>query len=91
MADRPKNVRRVQSGVRIDAGLLKVLKGLAVSKGMALNELMEGILLHALEGKLPFGDETLTEIEELKRIYRVELTAADSHRLVDLESPGEKR
>ena len=89
MQDSSRTVRRVQSGVRIDSGILKVLKGLAVSKEMALNELIEGILLHAFEGKPPFSKTTLSKIEELKRIYDVDLTSADSHRLVDTSQSGD--
>lgn len=62
-------VERVQTGVRIEKRLLKVLKGLAELKDMTLGDLLEGIVLHAFEGKAPFSAETLKDIEKLRVIY----------------------
>ena len=76
-------VRRVQTGVRMEAALLKVLKGLAAYKNMGLGDLLEGICLHALEGKTPFSSDTLEQIARLKHVYGLTLSAADSHRLVE--------
>lgn len=78
---RPTEVVRVQTGVRIESRLLKVLKALAEYKGMTLGDLLEGIVLHALEGKTPFARQTLRKIEELKGIYDLDLGARASHRL----------
>jgi hypothetical protein len=74
-------VERVQTGVRIEKRLLKVLKGLAELKDLTLGDLLEGIVLHAFEGKAPFSPETLKEIEQLKKIYALNLKASDSHQL----------
>src|SRR5437588_11398372 len=74
-------VERVQTGVRIEKRILKVLKGLAELKDITLGDLLEGIVLHAFEGKTPFSSNSLKEIEELKRIYGLKLKAGDSHRL----------
>jgi hypothetical protein len=76
-------VNRVQTGVRIEASLLKVLKGLAEYKNLGLGDLLEGICLHAFEGKLPFSQATLQQIGRLKQVYRLSLTAADSHQLAE--------
>jgi len=73
-------LERVQTGVRLEKRLLKVLKALAEHRDMSLGDLIEGIVLHAFEGRIPFSQETLSVIEQLKRIYGLELTAADSHR-----------
>jgi hypothetical protein len=75
------DIERVQTGVRIEKRLLKVLKALAELKDLSLGDLIEGICLHALEGKSPFEKETLKQVRELKRIYGLTLTAVDSHRL----------
>jgi hypothetical protein len=75
------DVERVQTGVRIEKRLLKVLKALAELKDLSLGDLLEGICLHALDGKPPFEKETLKQIKELKRIYGLSLGAADSHQL----------
>ena len=79
----PVPVERVQTGVRIEKRLLKVLKGLAELKDLSLGDLLEGIVLHAFEGKAPFSEQTLVEITKLKEIYGLTLTAGDSHNLAE--------
>ena len=74
-------IERVQTGVRLEKRLLKVLKGLAEIKDITLGDLLEGIVLHAFEGKCPFGLDTLRRIAELKKVYGLDLGAAASHRL----------
>lgn len=74
-------IERVQTGVRMEKRLLKVLKALADLKDLSLGDLLEGIVLHAFEGKAPFSVETRKQIAELKRIYGLDLQASDSHRL----------
>lgn len=77
----PVIVERVQTGVRLEKRMLKVLKALADSLDLTLGDLLEGIVLHALEGKAPFSKPTLARIEELRKIFGLTLTAADSHHL----------
>jgi len=74
-------VQRTQTGVRLESSLLKVLKGLAEYTDLTLGDLLEGIVLHAFDGKAPFSTETRKIITQLKTVYGCELTAADSHRL----------
>ena len=74
-------IERVQTGVRLEKRLLKVLKALAELKDMSLGDLLEGIVLHAFEGKSAFSGETLAQIESLKTVYGLDLTADDSHRI----------
>ncbi len=81
-----KQVTRTQTGVRVESSLLKVLKGLAEYTDLSLGDLLEGIVLHAFEGRSPFSTETRSVIEQLKTVYGCQLTAADSHRLVEGES-----
>jgi hypothetical protein len=76
-------VERVQTGVRLEKRLLKVLKALAEYHDLTLGDLLEGIVLHAFEGKSPFGAESLARIGELKRIYDLDLDARASHRMRD--------
>jgi hypothetical protein len=78
-----KVVTRTQTGVRIESSLLKVLKGLAEYTDLSLGDLLEGIVLHAFEGKPPFSEETQKVIAQLKVVYGCELTASDSHRLAE--------
>jgi len=87
MTQEPQNrepvlVERVQTGVRMEKRLLKVLKAVAELKEMTLGDLLEGIVLHAFEGKqVPFSPQTLKEIEQFKSIYGMTLKASDSHNL----------
>ena len=81
-------ITRTQTGVRIETRLLSVLKALCALKGMTLGDLLEGIVLHAFEGKPAFSDQTLTQIADLKKVYGLELSADDSHKLVESESHG---
>jgi hypothetical protein len=74
-------IERVQTGVRIEKRLLKVLKAVSELKDMTLGDLLEGIILHAFEGKAPFSEATLKEIEQFKKIYGLTLKASDSHQL----------
>ena len=78
---KPVEVERVQTGVRIERRMLQVLKGLAEYKGLTLGDLLEGIVLHAFEGKSPFSPETLRKIAELKKVYELDLDARSSHHL----------
>jgi len=76
-------VKRMQTGLRIERNTLKVLKGLAEYFGIPLGELVEGIVLHAFEGKAPFGAATLARIDQLKAVYDLTLSAADAHTLTE--------
>ena len=78
-----KTIERVQTGVRIEKRLLKVLKGLAEHLDMSLGDLLEGMSLHCFENKPPFSEETLKKIEQLKQVYDLDLEASDSHGLTE--------
>jgi hypothetical protein len=79
-------VERIQTGVRIEKRMLKVLKALADSLDISLGDLLEGIVLHAFEGKAPFSKPTLQKVAELRKVFGLTLTAANAHRLK--EKPG---
>jgi hypothetical protein len=76
-------VERVQTGVRMEKRLLKVLKAFAEYKDMSLGDLLEGIVLHSFEGKCPFEKQSLQMIAEFKRLYGLELDAKASHRMLE--------
>ena len=76
-------VERIQTGVRMEKRLVKVLKGLAEYHDMSLGDLLEGIVLHAFDGKTPFGRESLQKIAELKKVYGLDLDSKASHRLIE--------
>ena len=79
-----KSVERVQTGVRIEKRLLKVLKGLAEHLDISVAELIEGMSLHCFENKPPFSEETLKKIDQLKDVYDLDLGASDSHNLREI-------
>jgi hypothetical protein len=72
---------RTQTGLRIERNTLKVLKALAEYLDLSLGDLVEGIVLHAFEGHVPFSPAVLAKIEQLKAVYGLTLTAADAHHL----------
>jgi hypothetical protein len=76
-------VERVQTGVRMEKRLLKVLKALAEYHDLTLGDLLEGIVLHAFDGKCPFQGEGLRRIKDLKKFYGLDLDSRASHRLIE--------
>jgi len=84
----PIIVERTQTGLRVEKRLLKVLKAIAEYHDVSLGDLVEGIVLHAFEGKCAFGRESLARIKQLKEVYGLNLTAAASHHL---KEKGEKQ
>ena len=78
-----QKVERVQIGARMEKTIVKVLKALAEYLDLSLGDLLEGMTLHALEGKSAFSPKTLGHIKKLRTIYGLDLNARDSHRLVE--------
>jgi hypothetical protein len=74
-------VERVQTGVRLEKRLLKLLKAFAEYHDLTLGDLLEGIVLHAFDGKIPFTRASLERIKDLKKFYGLELDSTASHRL----------
>lgn len=79
-------VERVQTGVRMEKRLLKVLKAFAEYHDMSLGDLLEGIVLHAFDGKTPFSPASLERIQELKKFYELDLDSGASHRLKEIKA-----
>src|SRR5579864_6173089 len=87
--DDPKLVvERVQTGVRIEKRMLKVLKAFAEYHDITLGDLLEGIVLHAFDGKTPFSAASLERIRELKKFYELDLDSSASHRLKEIKGPS---
>ena len=79
-------VERVQTGVRMEKRLLKVLKALADYHDLSLGDLIEGIVLHSFEGKPPFSATSRRKIADLKRVFHLDLDVRSSHRLKEKEA-----
>ena len=84
-------VERVQTGVRMEKRLLKVLKAFAEYHDMTLGDLLEGIVLHAFEGKAPFSPASLERIQELKKFYDLDLDSSASHRLKEIKGKAPRK
>lgn len=84
-------VERMQTGVRIEKRVLKVLKGLAEYHDISVGDLLEGVLLHVFEGKAPFGPESLAVIADLRKVYGLDLDASHSHQLVETKPAAKKK
>ena len=83
MKDKKIKVERVQTGVRMEKRMLKVLKAMAEYHDISLGDLLEGIVLHAFEGRSPFEAESIKRINALKQIYEMEFDTSASHRFVE--------
>jgi hypothetical protein len=76
-------VERTQTGVRIEKRMLKVLKALAEYYEITLGDLLEGIILHAFEGKSPFDEQAQDRIRAIKAVYGMDYDASASHHLIE--------
>lgn len=74
-------IERVQTGVRLEKRLLKVLKALAEYHDLSLGDLLEGIVLHAFDGKCAFSKSSLQVVADLKKVYKLDIDASASHKL----------
>jgi hypothetical protein len=78
-------VERVQTGVRMEKRLLKVLKALAEYLDVSLGDLLEGLLLYALEGKAPPLDaDTLQRVQSLKGVYDMDYDSSAAHQFEEM-------
>lgn len=73
---RPKRqrVQRIQTGIRLEKRMVKVLKALAEYFDMSLGELLEVIILQSLDGAEGFSAGTLRKVAELKKVYDMDFT-----------------
>jgi hypothetical protein len=90
-ARRSVTVERVQTGVRMEKRILHVLKALADLHEITLGDLLEGIVLHAFEGKSPFSEPSIAKIRSLKDVFGLDLGAEDSHLLVERPAGARRR
>jgi hypothetical protein len=86
--EKSARVERIQTGMRIEKRIVKVLKALAEYLDMTLGDLIEGIVLHNFEGKQPFDAPLLRKIEAIKAVYDLDLNASHSHKLTEIKSQG---
>jgi hypothetical protein len=68
-----KPVERVQTGIKIEKRILKVMKGLAEYHDLSVGDLLEALLLHAFEGKVPLTQESIRVVRSLRDLYGLDL------------------
>ncbi len=83
MDDKKIKIERVQTGVRLEKRMLKVLKAMAEYHDISLGDLLEGIVLHAFEGLSPFDAEAIKRIDALKQVYEMDYGASASHHFIE--------
>ena len=84
-------VERVQTGVRIEKRILKVLKAFAEYHDMTLGDVLEGIVLHAFDGKTPFSPGVAGTHSELEKVLRLDLDSTASHRLKEIKAKSPRK
>ena len=89
-AHNPLLIERVQIGARMEKRLVKVLRALAEYHDLSLGDLLEGIVLHAFEGKAPFDAQAQQRIAKLKEIYGVDYGASASHQFIEDAAPQQR-
>ena len=83
-------IERVQTGVRIERRMLKVLKGLAEYDEVSLGELLEDIVLHAFEGISTFESaRSRQRISALKEVYGMDYDAHAGPRFTEARTPSQ--
>lgn len=89
MSDKQIAIERVQTGVRLEKRMVKVLRALADYFDISMSELLEAIVLHAFDHKLlPFGEHQLQVIANLKQVYGLDLDSSASHAMVEEPTGG---
>ena len=73
---------REQLGVQMERRMAKVLRALAEYLDLTFGDILDAIVLYALENKPPFSSTTLEQIAQLKEIYGMDYGPQAGHRLV---------
>ncbi|MFF0827477.1 hypothetical protein ACFYU8_11405 [Brevibacillus sp. NPDC003359] len=78
-------VERVQTGVRMEKRMVKVLKAMAEYHDISLGDLLERIVLRAFENQPVFNQESLEKIKAIREVYDMNDGLEASHRWIDSE------
>ena len=82
----PVPIERVQTGVRMEKSMVKVLKALAEYWDVSLGQLLEDIVLHAFVRAHAFSEESVKRIDSLKEVYGMNYGVHASYKFVEKES-----
>ncbi|PEF72806.1 hypothetical protein CON94_24205 [Bacillus pseudomycoides] len=81
--DQKIKVERVQTGIRMEKRMVKVLKAMAEYHDISLGVLLERIVLHAFENKPVFSQESLEKVKAIKEVYDMDYGLEISRRWND--------
>lgn len=76
-------IERIQTGIKLEKRLVKVLKGLAEYNDMSLGELVELIALHAIEREHAFAPDSVGLIKKMKEIYSLNYDVHDYEKFIE--------
>lgn len=79
-------VERVQTGIRMEKRMVKVLKAMAEYHDISVGVLLEKIVLHAFENKPVFTEESLEKVKAIKEVYDMDYGLETSSRWNDSEN-----
>ncbi|EJR54974.1 hypothetical protein IIM_01914 [Bacillus cereus VD107] len=79
-------VERVQTGIRMEKRMVKVLKAMAEYHDISLGVLLERIVLHSFENKPVFSDESLEKVKAIKEVYDMDYGLEISRQWNDLDN-----
>jgi hypothetical protein len=86
MTDANLAIERIQLGVRLEKRMVKVLKALAEKGDVTLAELLEDIILHALDGHSTFDHpDDRAMIAQIKQFYGMDYDTHASYRFKEAE------
>lgn len=71
---------KVQTGVRMEKRMVKVLKALAEYYDVSLGDFLEALVLASFAGTKPFTDDGLSRVADIMRVYGMTLGASPTLR-----------
>lgn len=83
-------IERVQTGIRLEKKLLKVLKGLAEHRDVSVGQMLELILMHSFENRSCFSKAGLETVVGLKKIYGLDYDVHDYEKFLEDNTNFEK-
>lgn len=84
--DQKIKVERVQTGMRMEKRMVKVLKAMAEYHDIPLGVLLERIVLHSFENKPVFSEESLEKVKAIKEVYDMDYGLEISRQWNDSEN-----
>ncbi|PFN08733.1 hypothetical protein [Bacillus cereus] len=84
--DQKIKIERVQTGIRMEKRMVKVLKAMAEYHDISLGVLLERIVLHSFENKPVFSEESLEKVKAIKEVYDMDYGLEISRQWNDSEN-----